>query len=367
MSSRDGYAPVYPQLGGFPSFPRPPPYNPESLPAPSAPDFSALRSASWLSWLSRPAVYLPLLKVSVGVGVTCCCLWYAYRAGQRSQRQRQPYPHQQQQRRAAREDEERKESEERPRAFAAVPPLSITWWDVLPGASPSTDAISPGARRSLRRTCMYILSGLSITGGTVAYLALLAPRSSSVAAVFSSLSSHQTRLIAFLTTALSALAVQLLSKRHVRAKHLAFLLFHVGSGFALAPLFFLPNPLVLRAALATSAILASAVALTLSARTRSSVWLYSPVVVGSSLLVATGLYDLIALIARRGAAVESERSSLTARPQRTRHSGRRAAAVRGLRRARPAEAHRSVGAHGARTTQAGFGRRRPGRTCRPAA
>ena len=186
------------------------------------------------------------------------------------------------------------------RAAAGGPAgAGVDWLDVLLPASPSSsDAISPAVRRSLRRTCVYLLSGLGITGGTIAYLTLLAPRSSSLSAVLSSLSSHQTRLLAFLTTVISALAVQLLSKRHVRAKHTAFLLFHLGSGVTLAPFFFLPSAIVLRAALATTTILASTVALTLSSRTRSSLWLYSPFVVGSSLLLATGLYDLIRFFSR---------------------------------------------------------------------
>ena len=316
----DGYATIYPNLApASPPYRPPPPYNPAyRFPVPSAPP-----PLSWSSSLSQSSVYLPLLKVALGVGVTGCCLFLAYRASQRSQQRQRlqqrsgggqeaeqrrlqllQLEQQWQRRRVAaeeRKEREGREEEPRPRLRAAAGGSSaaVDWLDVFLPASPSSSgAISRAVRRSLRRTCIYVLSGLGITGCTIAYLTLVAPRSSSLSTVLNALSSHQTRLIAFLTTLLSALAVQLLSKRHVRAKHLAFLLFHVGSGVALAPLFFLPSALTLRAALTTCTILASTVALTLSSRTRSSLWLYSPFVIGSSLLIATGLYDLIALFTR---------------------------------------------------------------------
>ena len=182
---------------------------------------------------------------------------------------------------------------------APVASQSISWFDVLPGLPASDEPISPAVRRSLRRTCIYILSGLGITGGTIAYFTLIAPRSSSPAAVFASLSSNRTRIAALITTLVSAFAVQLLAKRRVLLKHLAFLIFHISSGVSLAPLFFLPSSLTLRAAFATSTILASTVALALSARTRASLWLYAPAVVGASILTATGSYDLVGFLFHR--------------------------------------------------------------------
>ena len=278
-----------------------------SMPAGTAPaPPSSLSLQSWLSYISSPPVYLPLLRLSAGVALGGAALYLAYRAGQRSQQR--PQAPQRREGASGYELKEREEKKEEERINNDEPrrrvPLSVQWSDVLllstsPSSLSSSDAISPTVRRALRRTCIYILSGLGITASTIAFL-LRADNQQSAFLSPAALSSFRSRLLVFLLTAASAVGVQLLSKRRWQLKHLAFVLFHVGSGCMLAPLFLLPSAITLKAAAVTGTLIASTCALALSASTRSSLWLYSPLALGSSLLIGTALTDLLSFLSGRG-------------------------------------------------------------------
>jgi FtsH-binding integral membrane protein len=235
-----------------------------------------------------------VIKLSVGCGILATSLYLGYKAGrsnaQYQQEQRQNQHTLQLRQQLLQQYNRGSLPQYSGNEFEVNSLLDLVHLAPWRSGQGGRDFISPAAKRALTKTFGYLVSGLGLTIGGM----YLIRRHD----LFSEGQYHSAgyQFLAGAGSFIGALGAKLIPSTYNATKHAFWLLFCASNAAALVPITAVSTPILIKSAIIGTGITLGCSLLAIVVRKRSLLWLYSPLVIGSCIILGSGVFDLLSSV-----------------------------------------------------------------------